>query len=98
MIRCSNEQRRGRKELRSILLKESRRGRPHCNNQIEIATGKESTNVVYQRSFLGRLRQPCHLKGGFVEIDRIRQSSRELLPEARRDRAPGLEERAERVK
>jgi hypothetical protein len=55
LIRCSNEQRRGRKELRSILLKEAHRGCGHCDNQIGIVTGKESTNVAYQRSFLGRL-------------------------------------------
>ena len=54
-----------------MLLKEAGRGCAHCDNQIEIATGKESANVVDQRSFLGRLRQPCHLEGGFVEIDRI---------------------------
>jgi formylmethanofuran dehydrogenase subunit E len=70
LIRSRDEQRRGWKELRSILLKEARRGCTHCDNQIEIATSKESTNVVYQRGFLGRLRQPCHLKRGFVEIDR----------------------------
>ena len=82
--------------MRSILLKEARRGCTHCDNQIEIATGKESTNVVYQRGFLGRLRQPCHLKRGFVEIDRW-QPSCEFFTEASRHRAPRLEVRSERV-
>ena len=96
LIGTRDEQRRRRKELRSILLKEAGCGRAHSDNEIEIATSKESTNVVYQRRFLGRLRQPCHLKRGFVEIDRW-QPSCEFLAEACRDRAPGLEVRSKRV-
>ena len=77
--------------------KEAGSGRTQCDNQIELATGKESLEVVYERTFVGRLRDPCHLQGGFVEIDRIRQSPCNLITEVSRHRAPGLEVRSERV-